>query len=132
MKELEHKIRTYLVERKWDTLRPSDLAKSIAIEAGELLEIFQWENPSLAEVKQNPVKLAELKKELADVLIYCLDIAVLLEFDTEEIILEKLAHIEKKYPAELFQNRSDEHEPGAGADETYWKIKKEYRQKGDI
>lgn len=63
MKELEKEIREYLAERKWDQLRPGDLAKSIAIEAGELLEVFQWDNPSLAEVKGNPERLAEIKKE---------------------------------------------------------------------
>ena len=130
MKELEDKIRTYLTERKWDSLRPSDLAKSISIEAGELLEIFQWENPSLVEVRQDEEKMALLKKELADVLIYCLDMSVLLEFDTEKIIRDKLAHAEKKYPAELFQTRDENQD--AGTENMYWKIKKEYRQKGDI
>ena len=130
MKELEQKIKTYLTDRKWDMLRPGDLAKSIAIESGELLELFQWDNPSLAEVQQNEEKLAQVKKELADVLIYCLDMSVLLELDTEKIILEKLSYIEKKYPAEIFQNRNKELD--AGTEDVYWKIKKEYRQKGDV
>lgn len=42
MKEQEDAIREYLAERGWDQLRPSDLAKSISIEAAELLELFQW------------------------------------------------------------------------------------------
>lgn len=128
MKELESKIKKYLVDRAWDQLRPGDLAKSVAIEAGELLEIFQWENPSLEAVKANPEKLAKIKKELADVLIYCLDIAVLLDLDTKKVIEEKLAHIEKKYPAELFRKRENGKDPGT--EDMYWKIKSEYRQKG--
>jgi dCTP diphosphatase len=130
MKSLEDKIRTYLIERKWDSLRPGDLAKSISIEAGELLELFQWNNPSLEEVKQDEEKLAQIKKELADVLIYCIDMSVLLELDTEKIILDKLAKAEEKYPAHLFQNRSNDTD--AGTEDIYWKIKKEHRQKGDL
>lgn len=56
MKEQEDVIREYLVERGWDQLRPGDLAKSISIEAAELLELFQWTNPSLEEVKADQKK----------------------------------------------------------------------------
>ncbi len=130
MKDLEQEVRQYLTERKWDKLRPSDLAKSVSIEAGELLELFQWENPSLEDVKGNPEKLAAIKKELADVLIYCLDIAVLLELDTAALIREKLEYVRKKYPAEIFSTSHEGQDPGT--EEAYWKVKKEYRQKGDV
>jgi len=125
IKDIERTILNYLRERKWDELKPGDLSKSVAIEAGELLELFQWENPTLADVKNNPEKIAAIKKELADVLIYCFDLAVLLELDVEEVIMEKLKYVMKKYPAELFQNRVKE----PGTEDIYWKIKKEYRQK---
>ena len=128
MKDLEKEILAYLAERKWDQLRPSDLAKSVAIEAGELLELFQWDNPSLAEVKGNPERLAEIKKELADVLLYCLDISVLLEFDTAAIVREKLEKAKKKYPAELFKDRPEGTD--AGTEDIYWQIKKKHRQQG--
>lgn len=130
MKDLEKEVREYLVERKWDQLRPGDLAKSVSIEAGELLELFQWENPTLAEVKEDTERLTKIKKELADVLIYCIDIAVLLELDTSAIIREKLELIRKKYPAELFQTRREDRDPGT--EDVYWKIKSEHRQKGDV
>jgi len=130
MKDLEKEIKEYLTERKWDQLRPGDLAKSVSIEAGELLELFQWENPSLAEVKGNEERMNKIKKELADVLIYCIDIAVLLELDTATIIREKLESIRKKYPAELFQTRQEDRDPGT--EDIYWKIKNEHRQKGDV
>jgi NTP pyrophosphatase (non-canonical NTP hydrolase) len=125
MKEHEDAIREYLAERGWDRLRPGDLAKSISIEAAELLELFQWTNPSLEEVAADADKLAKLKSELADVLIYCLDLAVLLKLDAGALVLEKLEHAKKKYPAELFHNRGENVE--AGSEETYWKIKREYR-----
>jgi NTP pyrophosphatase (non-canonical NTP hydrolase) len=130
MKDLEKEIKEYLTERKWDQLRPGDLAKSVSIEAGELLELFQWENPTLAEVKGNAERMNKIKKELADVLIYCIDIAVLLELDTATIIREKLETIRKKYPAELFQIRQEDRDPGT--EDIYWKIKNEHRQKGDV
>ena len=66
MKDLEIKVYQHLKARKWDNLRPVDVAKSIMIEGAELLELFQWENLSLEEVKKNKKKISEIKKELAD------------------------------------------------------------------
>lgn len=127
IKNLEKEIYKYLKERGWHNLRPSDLAKSIAIESGELLELFQWENKSLEEVKKDKEKVDKISKELADVLIYALDLAVMLELDTEEIIKNKLAHIIKKYPVNLF-SKNIRGEPGT--EELYWRIKSSYRRKG--
>ena len=119
MKKLEKKIYTYLKERNWDELRPSDVAKSIMIEGAELLELFQWENLSLEEVKSNKEKVEEIKSELADVLIYAIDMSVLLGFDTEKIIQKKLVRISKKYPAKLMRIKKGE----PGTESEYWKIK---------
>lgn len=129
MKEHEDAVRQYLAERGWDNLRPGDLAKSISIESAELLELFQWTNPSLEEVKADTEKLEAIKKELADVLIYCLDMSVLLGLDTGEIITKKLQKVREKYPADLFKKLESESE--AGAEEVYWQIKKESRMKGE-
>lgn len=129
VKDLENRVKKCLTDRGWDQLRPSDLAKSVAIESGELLELFQWENLSLGEVKKNKAKVEEIKKELADVLIYSIDIAVLLGVDVEKIVLEKLRHIEKKYPAKAMKKIANG-ASGSGADSEYWRIKKEYRKLG--
>ncbi len=128
MKKYEKVIKQYLKERSWDNLRPADLAKSISIESAELLELFQWTNQSLDEIKSNKEKVEKIKKELADVLIYCFDMSVLLGFDTGKIILEKINQIKKKYPANLFKNRDKKID--AGSEEIYWKIKNEHRKKG--
>ena len=125
MKELEQKIYKHLKERNWDNLKPVDIAKSIMIEGAELLELFQWENLSLEEVRKSKDKKEEIQKELADVLIYALQMSVLLGFDTEKIIKKKLAHVAKKYPAKLMRNRIQE----PGTEDLYWAIKKEYRKK---
>ncbi len=129
MKKYEDVIRAYLKERKWDNLRPADIAKSISIEAAELLEIFQWTNKSLEEVKNDKETLEKIKKELADVFNYCFDMSVLLEFDTEKILTDKLNKVKEKYPAHLFENRDANTD--AGSEDVYWKIKKEHRAKSD-
>ena len=81
MKNLEEAARIFLRDRGWDNLRPSDLAKSISIEAAELLELFQWTNEDLDVVKNNEKKVGEIKKELADVFLYCLYMSISFGFD---------------------------------------------------
>ena len=82
MKKVQREIEKFNQERDWDQFHsPENLAKSIAIEAGELLECFQWDNKFDKE---------EVCDELADVLNYCLQMASKLEVDPEEIILNKL------------------------------------------
>ncbi len=85
-------LRQFVAERNWGKFHtPENLAKSISIEAAELLECFQWGNPDLDEVKD----------ELADVLTYCLHLASRLDLDPEQIILDKLEKSRRKYPADL-------------------------------
>ncbi|HEY4493125.1 MAG TPA: MazG-like family protein [Candidatus Paceibacterota bacterium] len=129
MKKLEEDIKRHLVERGWDTLRPSDLAKSIMIEGAELLELFQWENKELEEIKSDKEKLTEISKELADVFIYALNLSVSLGLDTEKVIRTKLAEVAKKYPAKLMRKNAKKG-AGSGSDSIYWKIKEKYRKKG--
>ena len=129
MKKYENEIKKYLKERSWDNLHPGDIAKSVSIEASELLELFQWTNPSLEEVKKDKEKMEQIKKELADVLMYCFDMSVLLGLNTGKILLDKLEKVKQKYPAHLFKNRNKKVD--AGSEEIYWKIKKEHRRKGE-
>lgn len=79
-------------DRDWDKFHsPDNLAKSIAIEAGELLECFQW---------NSDYDLDDVKGELADVMSYCLMLCQKLNFDPEQIVLDKLEITKKKYPVE--------------------------------
>ena len=71
---------------------PANLAKSIAIEACELLECFQWSDENY--------DLAHVREELADVLVYCQNLLDKLELDADEIINEKMSQNEAKYPVE--------------------------------
>lgn len=85
----------FTAERDWDQFHsPANLAKSISIEAGELLECFQWDDD---QYKEN---IGHVKEELADVLAYCIDLADKLDFDLDEIILDKMAQNARKYPVE--------------------------------
>ena len=126
VKKLEDKIREFLEERGWDDLKPADLAKSISIEAAELLEIFQWNSETLEEVKNDSRKLTLVKSELADVFNYSLEMAVLLGLDTEKIITGKIEHAKKKYPAKLMKSKGVK----PGNLDVYEKIRSEYRKKG--
>jgi len=91
-------LRAFIAERDWAQFHsPENLAKSIAIEAGELLEEFQW-SPEF--------DVERVRLELADVLTYCYELADRLGMDPEAIILEKLAITEEKYPVEKARGRS--------------------------
>ena len=112
--------------RGWEKQLPDQVAKSIAIEAAELLELFQWTSPTATEVKKNPELFKELQSELADVLIYCLEMSIIFDLDARAIVKAKLDFADKKYPADLMRKRSS----GAPlANEEYLKIKKAYRQR---
>lgn len=91
-------IRTFMAEREWAQFHtPANLAKSISIEAGELLECFQWSDD--ADPKR-------LEAELADVLTYCLLLSDRLGLDPEEIVLAKLQETGHKYPVDKSRGRS--------------------------
>lgn len=99
MKEIIEKIRVFNDERDWDQFhQPVHLAKSIVIEAAELLECFQWDD--------DHYDLQHVKEELADVMIYCLQMAEALKADPYEIIEEKMAMNAKKYPVEKCRGSS--------------------------
>lgn len=97
--QLIQKIIDFRDKRDWKQFHtPENLAKSILIEAGELLEEFQWQ--SKEKNKDN------LKAELADVLIYCVLLAHHYNLDLETIIQEKIIENEKKYPVKLVKGKS--------------------------
>lgn len=91
-KETIDEILQFSIDRDWQQFHtPSNLAKSISIEAGELLECFQW---------SDEYNLQDVKDELADVLVYCIDLAMQLDLDIDTIIHEKMQKNKAKYPIE--------------------------------
>ena len=90
MEELTKKIRQFAEERDWLQFNtPENLAKSIAMEAGELLECFQW---------NNDYDKVEVKYEIADVMNYCILLCSQIGVDPKQIILEKMEISAQKYP----------------------------------
>ncbi|MFC1914915.1 nucleotide pyrophosphohydrolase [Chloroflexota bacterium] len=98
--ELRDKVRQFIEYRDWTKYHnPKDVAISIAIEAGELLEIFQWVKESeINDITKDPKRLTALEDELADVLIYCISLANVLDTDIAETITKKMEKNIAKYP----------------------------------
>lgn len=98
-KKTQQVLAEFVAERDWDQFHtPENLAKSIAIEAAELLECFQW--------GAEPADATNVRHELADVLTYCLHLARRIGVDPDEIVLEKLEITRKKYPVEKAKGSS--------------------------
>ncbi len=90
---IKQEIDNFVKERDWEKFHtPENLAKSISIEANELLECFQWDNDNF--------DLEAVKEELADVFNYCFQLASVLNLDITKIILDKMEKNRKKYPIE--------------------------------
>lgn len=95
-------LREFVKERDWAQFHSEDnLAKSISIEAGELLECFQWGAGGDKE---------RVKDELADVLTYCFLLADKIGEDPEALILGKLSRTRLKYPVEKARGRSTKYD----------------------
>ena len=124
MKDFEARIRQHLEERGWNTLRPSDIAKSIMIEGAELLELFQWDNKSPDEVRADEEKMAAIRNELADVMAYCFTMASVLDIDVAPMLDEQLRKVQEKYPAHLFNKDTQTDNPGTEA--IYTQVKGQY------
>ena len=92
-RETIDRIRRFVSDREWEQYHtPANLAKSISIEANELLECFQWSDTEY--------DLEHVKEELADVMVYCHNLLDELGLDEDEIINVKMDQNEKKYPIE--------------------------------
>ena len=91
--QIKQRIDKFVIDRDWRQFHtPSNLAKSISIEASELLECFQWSDTDY--------DLEHVKEELADVLNYCIQMSQVLNLDIVDILNAKMDKTEKKYPLE--------------------------------
>jgi NTP pyrophosphatase (non-canonical NTP hydrolase) len=108
IKELTKKVVEFRDARNWKQFhRPKDMAISISLEAAELLEVFQWSGAD-TEVDTD-IKLAKVKEELADILMYALLMGNDLGLDIPEIISAKLDENNRKYPAEKAYGKADKY-----------------------
>ena len=93
LEQVKQRIDKFNKDRDWDQFHtPSNLAKSISIEANELLECFQWSDTDY--------DIEAVKEELADVMNYCIQMSMVLDVDIIDIINNKMDKTEKKYPVE--------------------------------
>ena len=98
-KKTIERIRKFTDDRDWNQFHtPANLAKSISIEANELLECFQWDDKNFNQ--------EHVKEELADVLVYCRNMLDALELDEDEIVNSKMDKNEAKYPIEKAKGNS--------------------------
>ena len=101
--QLLEKIRKFNEDRDWDQFHsPANLAKSVSIEAGELLECFQWDN-------ENYDKEA-VCEEMADVFTYLVDMADKLDVDLIEITDKKMDKNAKKYPVDKAKGKNTKYD----------------------
>ncbi len=101
--ETIERIRKFTSDRNWEQFHtPSNLAKSIAIEAAELLECFQWSD----EVYD----LQHVREELADVIVYCRNLLDELGLDEDEIVNAKMTQNELKYSVEKARGRAEKYD----------------------
>ena len=99
----DHRIRKFTEDRDWDQFHsPANLAKSIVIEAAELLECFQWSDEEY--------DLQHIKEELADVMVYSQNLLDKLGLDADDIVNMKMAQNEAKYPVEKAKGKSDKYD----------------------
>ncbi len=102
-KETINRIRKFTEDRDWDQFHsPANLAKSIVIEAPELLECFQWSDEEY--------DLQHVKEELADVIVYSQYLLDKLGLDSDEIVNMKMTMNEAKYPVEKAKGKADKYD----------------------
>lgn len=106
--DLRRRIDEFIAARDWEQFHtPKNLSASIAIEAAELLEHFQWLTDEQAvAAMQDGEKLTAVADEMADVIIYALSLANALDVDVSEAVLGKLEQNEKRFPAEEWRGRA--------------------------
>ena len=105
--QLRELIDAFVAERNWAQFHdPKNLASSIAIEAAELMEHFQWlRTDQLDGVRDDPQQMAEIREELADVTAFLLSFANAIDIDVSDALRDKMAKNARKYPADEYQGR---------------------------
>ncbi len=105
--ELIQLVDEFVDERKWQPFHNAkNLSMSIAIEAAELMEHFQWlRQDELEDVKDNTRAMVEIREELADITAYVLSFASAMGIDLSTALADKMKKNAIKYPADKFEGR---------------------------
>ena len=112
--QLRSLVNDFVERRDWHRFHsPKNLSMSLAIEAAELMEHFQWLTTEQSRsVAQQPEPLAQVGEELADVVCYALALANELGLDLSTALRDKMVKNEQKYPAEEYRGRFGPDDPG--------------------
>ncbi len=104
---LKELVRDFRNRRDWEQFHsPKNLSISIAIEAAELMEEFQWlSSEESQQLRHDEGGLTRLGEELADIMIYCLSFANSLDIDVTTAVMDKLAKNARKYPEDEYRGR---------------------------
>ncbi|MEK6677223.1 MAG: nucleotide pyrophosphohydrolase [Planctomycetota bacterium] len=105
--DLKKLVADFVGERDWQPFHdPKNLSASIAIEAAELMEHFQWlRSDQLPSIENNPVARAAIEEELADIVAYVLSFATRMKIDLSSALEAKMRKNAEKYPADKFKGR---------------------------
>lgn len=111
LEDLRDRLRTFAAEREWERFHdPKNLSMALAAEAGELLEVFQWKTTDEARSGTSPDDHRAAAEELADVLIYTVRLADVLEIDLAAAAEGKIALNEERYPTELSRGNATKYD----------------------
>ena len=109
IQELKDILKKFRDDRDWKQFHnPKDLAEAISVEVGELQELFLWKDKEKIEdkIKNDPEFKAEVEKELADIIIFCLNFTNITDIDLSSVIKEKISINGKKYSVEKSKGKS--------------------------
>ena len=107
IEKIQNKLREFSNDRDWEQFHsPHNLSMALSVEAAELVEIFQWSQSGGMDEIANQKTRKEIEKEIADIFIYTLKIADLLNMDLEKAALEKIEENAKKYPIEASKGKA--------------------------
>jgi dCTP diphosphatase len=99
--EIQREIRQFAQEREWERFHtPKNIAMALTVESAELMELFQWLTPEESSGELSPELRSSLSHEVADVAVYLLRLADLLNIDLAAAIQEKMRLNAEKYPVE--------------------------------
>ena len=107
VKSIQQTLRQFALERDWDQFHsPKNLASALSVESAELLELFQWLTEKESLDITNGDQRQRVEQEMADVLLYLLRMADVLNVDLERAAIEKIQRNAEKYPVDLVRGNA--------------------------
>ena len=106
--KIKNILRKFSSDRDWDQFHnPKNLVMALSVETAELVEIFQWLNERQSKITHlSDQDRLRIKEEMADILIYLIQISDKLDINLEKVVLEKIKLNEKKYPIDISKGSS--------------------------